>query len=110
MLHPIAMDRYLHGIFCSKDARKLAIVYKLLQQSGRVTNIYKLTRTIITEIHIFETLFDGKLSLLENLKLMIHHMKYDIKYRHLVNISNKSHGVGSLLRTDILVCWPDISP
>jgi hypothetical protein len=82
----------------------------LLPQSERVTLVYKLTRKIITEILIFDKLFGGKLSLLDNLQLMIPHMKYDIKYRNLINISNESHAVGSLLRTDIRVCWQDINP
>jgi len=36
-------------------------------------------------------------------------MKYDVKYRDLINISNESHGVGSLLSTEIQVCLQDIS-
>jgi len=40
---------------------------------------------------------------------MIPHMKYVVKYRNLINISNESHGVGSVLNTDIRVCLQDFS-
>ena len=36
-------------------------------------------------------------------------MKYDVKYRNLINISNEYHGVGSLLSTDIRMCLQNIS-
>jgi len=87
----------------------LAIVCKLLPQSERETNTYKLTRRVITDVLIFEKLLGGEVSLFDNLKLMIPHMKYDVKYRDLINISNESHGVGSLLSTEIQVCLQDIS-
>jgi hypothetical protein len=101
--------RYWHGIFAVKVAWKLVIVCKLLPQSDRETNTYKLTRRVINDVLILEKLLGGELLLFDDLKLMIPHMKYDAKYRNLINVSNEYHGVGSLLSTDIRMCLQTIS-